>query len=273
MLGNHNNNQILSVFVEKHVDRIKKVDIDIFKSGRDKKTVYKYNAVVSQESIGSRIKIQFLGENHLIIRFLMKLKDDEDIVNALLDKGEDYEKNNLDVQVKTEYGEKYALIGATLNEPGQHTIQITLNNSQTYSLVFYILARELERGSDIDIPVVSYQDALLNVTKLWLLSRKYDRVRQPNWGGFFDDRLRRYEMSEAGARKVEEDLIYAAKQKLGSSIISEVHAKPLTVERGWDVSVVATDLSTGISTKSIEDKQESHILVKDDDSITSLKSI
>ena len=276
MLGNHSNNQILSAFVTKHVERIKKVDIDIFKSGRDKKTIYKYKAIPSQNNTASPVKIQFMGENHLIIRFLVKLKDNEELITAILDKGEEYEKNKLDIHVVKEYGEKYALVGATFNEPEWHSLYVEIQDPfhvKKFDFNFYILARELEKDSEIDIPVVEYQNALLNTTKLWLLSRKYDRVRRPNWAGFFDDRLRRYPMTEEGARKVEEDLMYEARNKIGAAVLSEVHAKPLLEERGWGVSVISTDLSTSISTKNLENSHENHIIVNEKEDIIKQKEI
>lgn len=92
----------------------------------------------------------------------------------------------------------------------------------------------------------SYVKALMNVTKLWLLSNRWDRVRNPDWAGFFDKRLREYQMSEKGASQVESDLKEAIAKKIPDVMITNVKAKPDLAARGWDVAVDALDTSTGI---------------------------
>lgn len=108
---------------------------------------------------------------------------------------------------------------------------------------------------DEDFKVDSYRDSLLNVIKLWLLSGKYDRVRQPNWAGFFDDRLRSYQMNSEGVQKVQEDLLNEINEKIPDVAITEVIAEPHLEDRGWSVSVTAIDSQTKIATNARDDKK------------------
>lgn len=108
---------------------------------------------------------------------------------------------------------------------------------------------------DEDFKVDSYRDSLLNVTKLWLLSGKYDRIRQPDWAGFFDDRLRSYPMNSEGVQKVQEDLLNEIGEKIPDVVITEVIAEPHLEDRGWSISVTAIDSQTKIATNAREDKK------------------
>lgn len=118
---------------------------------------------------------------------------------------------------------------------------------------------------DEDFKIDSYRDSLLNVTKLWLLSGKYDRVRQPNWAGFFDDRLRSYQMNSEGIQKVQEDLLNEIDEKIPDIVITEVIAEPHLEDRGWSVSVTAIDSQTKITTNARDDKKATISFKLDDE--------
>lgn len=116
-----------------------------------------------------------------------------------------------------------------------------------------ILVKKAERvektDTDIftqDMQIDNYSDALMNTVKLWLLSSKWDRIRKPNWAGFFDGRLEKYPMNEEGAQQATEDLIKAFKGKIAGVELTDIHMKPKLVERGWEVAVSAIDTETGI---------------------------
>lgn len=134
------------------------------------------------------------------------------------------------------------------------------NNRAIYLNRFLEKKVEDIKKVDIDIfdenfKVDSYRDSLLNVTKLWLLSGKYDRIRQPDWAGFFDDRLRNYSMNSEGAQKVQDDLLAEINEKIPDVAITEVIAEPHLEDRGWSVSVTAIDSQTKIITSAKNDKK------------------
>lgn len=104
-----------------------------------------------------------------------------------------------------------------------------------------------------DLKRDSYAAALLNTTKLWLLSGPYDRVRKPDWAGFFSKLLREYEMTDEGAAKVEKDLRAAVSGKITDVTIVDVKARPNPAGRSWDVNFSAYDSTTGIMSDPIKD--------------------
>lgn len=121
---------------------------------------------------------------------------------------------------------------------------------------------------DIDIwsPTLkqdTYREALLNTTKLWLLSRSYDRVRKPNWAGFFDGLLREYPMNSEGAAAVERDLLAAIEDKIPDIVITEVKATPDLVNKGWYVYVKSIDTDTNLTTAFAENEALSVFISSD----------
>lgn len=261
MLGNRGSLQVLKQFTNKVVeDDLKKVDIDIFKSGKTNTILNRYTATaITKTTLKPAIKIDYMSDSHLIIRF--RVKNDpvnNPITVALLD-----DEFTLHAQAVSELKESYSLVSAYPTEPGSHTLHIETADGSVADFEFYIVYRKITSTANVDIPIVFYREALLNVTKLWLLSSKYDRVRHPDWAGFFDDRLRRYQMSEEGAKKASNELMYAINQKIENVIITEATCKPLPYERAWDVSVVSTDTQTQISLQSIKDLDEAHVKVSE----------
>lgn len=119
----------------------------------------------------------------------------------------------------------------------------------------------------------SYGTALLNVTKLWLLSSRWDRVRRPDWAGFFDKRLREYKMNDEGAKKVEADLKNAIRNKIPDVVITNVEAVPKLTERGWEVGVDAVDTSTDVtaSMTSAEGRNRDFVSILNSDNITEIR--
>lgn len=139
------------------------------------------------------------------------------------------------------------------------------------------LEDKIEEIKKVDIDIwkdkltqVSYRDALLNVTKLWLLSRRYDRVRQPDWAGFFDGLLREYPMTEEGARRVESALSEAINEKIPDIIITSVKAVPDLVKKGWNVYVKTVDTDTNLSTAWAEDQALEVFIASDASSVETL---
>ena len=113
----------------------------------------------------------------------------------------------------------------------------------------------------------TYDAALLNVTKLWLLSGKWDRIRQPDWAGFFDKRLREYPMNDEGAQQAEKDLRTKIQEKIPDIVVTDVKAVPKLGERGWEVGVDVIDVQTEVSA-TMTNKRENFISIMDSDEVT-----
>lgn len=128
-------------------------------------------------------------------------------------------------------------------------------------------------GISMDLPIDSYRDALLNVTKLWLLSSRYDRVRQPNWAGFFDDRLRKYPMTTEGARQVVADLGEQIAGKISSVVATSIRAIPKPEERGWEVEIDSMDTTSQVSTMNATKEEKSVVISLDDENINNISNL
>lgn len=113
----------------------------------------------------------------------------------------------------------------------------------------------------------TYDAALLNVTKLWLLSGKWDRIRNPDWAGFFDKRLREYPMNDEGAQQAEKDLRTKIQEKIPDIAVTDVKAIPKLGERGWEVGVDVIDVQTEVSA-TMTNKRENFISIMDSDEVT-----
>lgn len=262
MLGRRGALEVLNTFTEDHVESIKKVDIDIFKSGRTKNMISRYSyTVISKTFMDPAVSIDYANDIAMALRFKIAAKPEENpVVQVLLD-------DEIEINFSPDNSNSFYYAFATPTETGEHWIHVETLTGKKCDFRFYILQRQLEKGSSMDIPVDSYRDALLNVTKLWLLSNRFDRVRHADWAGFFDDRLRRYQMSDEGKKKVEDDLIAAINNKIKDVIISEATATPLLEERAWDVSVVSTDASTMLSLKSLQNSEDAHIKISEREDI------
>lgn len=261
MLGNRGSLQVIKQFTDRVLeDDIRKVDIDIFKSGKTNTILNRYTATaITKTATNPLIKIDYMSDSHLIIRFMVRNDPvNNPITVALLD-----DEFVLHAQAISELNEAYSLVSAYPTEPGSHTLHVETANGNVADFEFYIVYRKITSTANVDVPVVDYREALLNVTKLWLLSSKYDRVRNPGWAGFFDDRLRGYPMDEAGAAKASDDLMYAINQKIEDVIITEATCKPLPVERAWDVNVVSTDTQTQLSLQATKNLEDSHIKISE----------
>lgn len=100
-----------------------------------------------------------------------------------------------------------------------------------------------------------YSDTLLNLTKLWLLSNRYDRVRRPGWAGFCDDLLRRYPMNEEGAAQCKSDLFTEANKAVPDVKFTEPYAEPQLQTQTWDIGITAVNIQTGMSTAKLKKEQ------------------
>lgn len=299
--------QVTNTAIKNRTDQIKKVDIDIFKSGEENLRVTTYSYEVSTQA-AAPIKIVYMDEYKAYMRFRIDINIERyNIHSVILDS-----TSNLNyhfVITDKETGEGYYEISTKLedNISGLHTISLKLGqflrkNSEgvvaedsdignewlvqydarekpivqkykDYLFKFYVIEHKNDKGVLVDLPIDSYRDALLNVTKLWLLSSQYDRVRRPDWAGFFDTRLRSYQMSDAGAAEVEQDLKKAIQNKISGVYISEVKATPNLAERGWSVDVVSTDVNTQISTSTTTKENREVVVSIDNEHVGNVSTV
>mgnify|MGYP006872981779 CR=1 FL=1 len=264
--------QIVNAAKSDYLDNIKKVDIDIFNDGVSKNMLTQYTFIPSPSNSGScPIRKLYSDDHNLLIQFAIDFDPEKDsILSLILD-----DEIVLNTQVVTIEDETYGFVICTPSEAGQHTLQLIMASkpSKTITYKFHILAKEIEKGSNVDVPQVSYRNALLNVVKLWLLSHRYDRVRHPNWAGFFDDRLQRFPMTDEGAKMVQEQLQAAVIEKIKDVVISEITAEPKLVDRSWDVGLTALDLQTKIITKAKGAVDTTNVMSTDAENVVKFKNI
>lgn len=275
--------QVANTAIKNQIEKIKKVDIDIIDSGAIEKNNYIYE-IQQDFQTTTPISILTYDRYNPVIRFKIDLKKiNSSNLNCTISSMYLDENYQLKPQLIIEDAlkkEGHFEVNAYLNEPeGSHQILLNLvvkkdniQSTRDYIFKFKVVKVLTNTETQIDIPQDSYRDALLNVTKLWLMSSKYDRVRKPDWAGFFDDRLRKYPMTSAGAEQVQTDLAKAIKNKIGSVYISDIKATPLLTERGWDVQVESIDTNTQISTGNTS--EDTHIIVSiDNDNVSNVKKI
>lgn len=275
MLGSRGNViRINETRLTDYVEKIKKVDIDIFQSGVTDNVLNVYDTTVQTEGT-SPIKLLFADKNKLIVHLRVDVREGFKIRSFTLN-----DDTNVVAQKVVDDDDEYYLAIVYMPEAGPEHFRLIIENidnsedTRSYDYNLYVRAHDVKSGTNTDIPVDSYRDALLNVTKLWLLSSKYDRVRHPDWAGFFDDRLRRYPMNDEGAKQVQVDLTNAILEKVKGVYISNVTAKPLLAERGWDVGVTSADTDTGITTDTQDTNKGLQFRIStDDDTAIEVKKV
>lgn len=275
MLGSRGNViRINETRLTDYVEKIKKVDIDIFQSGVTDNVLNVYDTTVQTEGT-SPIKLLFADKNKLIVHLRVDVREGFKIRSFTLN-----DDTNVVAQKVIDEDDEYYLAIVYMPEAGPEHFRLVIENinnpedTRSYDYNLYVRAHDVKSGTNTDIPVDSYRDALLNVTKLWLLSSKYDRVRHPDWAGFFDDRLRRYTMNDEGAKQVQVDLTNAILEKVKGVYISNVTAKPLLAERGWDVGVTSADTDTGITTDTQDTNKGLQFRIStDDDTAIEVKKV
>lgn len=275
MLGSRGNViRINETRLTDYVEKIKKVDIDIFQSGVTDNVLNVYDTTVQTEGT-SPIKLLFADKNKLIVHLRVDVREGFKIQSFTLN-----DDTNVVAQKVVDGDDEYYLAIVYMPEAGPEHFRLVIENidnpedTRSYDYNLYVRAHDVKSGTNTDIPVDSYRDALLNVTKLWLLSSKYDRVRHPDWAGFFDDRLRRYPMNDEGAKQVQVDLTNAILEKVKGVYISNVTAKPLLAERGWDVGVTSADTDTGITTDTQDTNKGLQFRIStDDDTAIEVKKV
>lgn len=270
-------------------EAIKKVDIDIFKTGET--TVSSYSYKFKENTVNTPINLIYIDSDTGYMRFYIGINGvTKVVVNLVLDA-----KTKISPQLVTMDGESRYEFGFKLTETkGSHFLTLKVGNVakdadnntrltdqgeaiiasyENYTYNFQVIPQEKSQSTAVDIPVDSYRDALLNVTKLWLLSRRYDRVRQPDWAGFFDNHLREYKMNDEGAEKVATDLNEAIRGKIEDILITDIVATPHLESRSWDVSVTSTDTQTQLSTFSSTVEEKKVSISTADENVSNVKTV
>ena len=240
-------------FIENKVESIRKVDIDFFSNGDREGAAYKYKI----DFYKTCAMISLVENNTADLRFKVK-PGSLQITDVVLDEGISLGYAQTSSSDWTIYIPKIS--------GGLHVLLVRLKNkNDEYSIestTFYVTPIGETKVVGKHIPIVDYRKALLNVTKLWLLSRSYDRIRKPDWAGFFDRLLREYPMNDAGAESIEHRLLEELQEKIPNVVISSVKAVPDLANKGWNVSVKAFDSETNITTE-FDDTGDTFVTIQD----------
>ena len=87
--------------------------------------------------------------------------------------------------------------------------------------------------------------AILNAYRLWLQSRRYDYIRDPNFGGFFDNALNdRFQFNIENESAVKTALLNESAEKWPDITILDIEVKCNLGKRSWDIKILAQDKNT-----------------------------
>jgi hypothetical protein len=89
--------------------------------------------------------------------------------------------------------------------------------------------------------------AITNAYRLWLQSKKWDYIRKPNFGGFFDNNLNdRFVFSPDSEEDVKKALIEETRMRWPDLQVIDCNVKCLFSKRAWHVQVIIRDKNTGL---------------------------
>jgi hypothetical protein len=87
--------------------------------------------------------------------------------------------------------------------------------------------------------------AILNAYRLWLQSRRYDYIRSPSFGGFFENNLNdRFAFRPENEAGVSQALVQESNEKWPDINVLECNVTCDTKLRGWVVHILAQDKGT-----------------------------
>lgn len=95
-------------------------------------------------------------------------------------------------------------------------------------------------------PTLRAGAVLVNDLKLWIQSSQGDYYRRWSMGGYFDQNLRKFPLSEDGASELQGDLQASIEKQFPSIEILDIKVSPLMQRRGWQVKMVVRDRYTGV---------------------------
>jgi hypothetical protein len=89
--------------------------------------------------------------------------------------------------------------------------------------------------------------AILNAYRMWLQSKHYDYIRNPDFGGFFENNLNdRFPFKPESELAVAQALVAETNQKWPDIELISVTATCNMSTRGWEVHVIAKDKGTNM---------------------------
>jgi len=94
--------------------------------------------------------------------------------------------------------------------------------------------------------LICYNDyAVLNAYRLWLQSRRYDYIRAPNFGGFFDNNLNdKVSFSPDNEATVSQLIINESAEKWPDIVVLDCQVTCKYAERNWHIKIIAQDKKT-----------------------------
>lgn len=141
----------------------------------------------------------------------------------------------------------------------QDTFSVISNNIANNT---FMADLSFETGDDEDPKQLTYSKAVMNAYRFWLLSGRWDYVRQPGYAGFFDRWCNEFPMTSDGESQLVQSLTSKTELAFGGMIsLNDVTAKADVISRRWSVSVEPVDVATGLVGKS--DKPEEATIVVD----------
>jgi hypothetical protein len=95
--------------------------------------------------------------------------------------------------------------------------------------------------------IMKDERAIANAYRLWLQSGKFDYIRNPNFGGFFDNQLNdRFPFSPDSEEDVKIALINETKEKWPDLILINTEVKCNFAQRNWWIRTTIADRNTGL---------------------------
>ena len=94
-------------------------------------------------------------------------------------------------------------------------------------------------------PVLKGGSVLVNDLKLWLQSSKGDYNRRWKLGGYFDDNLKKFPLSDDGAEALKTDLTSEIVKQFPTVEILDMQVTPNYSKRGWHIKMIVRDRLTG----------------------------
>jgi len=109
--------------------------------------------------------------------------------------------------------------------------------------------------------VLRNERAIINAYKIWLLSKKDDYIRNPGFGGFFDNNFNgRFKFSPSSEEPIKQALIEETNAKWPDIELLSVHVKCAVDIRRWKVKVAVMDRHTRLVDTSMFEYDDDGVL-------------
>jgi len=127
-----------------------------------------------------------------------------------------------------------------------------------FDINYEVISKSSRRGT-----VLRDESAILNAYKIWLQSRGNDYVRNPGFGGFFDNNLNdRFKFSPESEEPIKSALIEETAAKWPDIQILDATVKCVMENREWKVKVVIMDKNTRAIATEMLDLNEQGVSIR-----------